>query len=65
MKKGKWFKLIFKPFNTKQKTVTAIAFSKEGILNLIDIMKQQGFPKRTDGQLYVTTDDKNYQAVKW
>lgn len=65
MKKGKWFKLIFKPFNTKQKSITAIAFNKEGLLNLIDILKMQGFPKKADGQLYITTNDKNYKIVKW
>lgn len=46
MKKGKWFKLIFKPFNTKQKSITAIAFNKEGLLNLIDILKCRAFLKR-------------------
>ena len=48
----------------EKKEITAIAFTKEGLSNLIDMLKKQGFPKKADGKLYTTTDNKNYKIVK-
>lgn len=64
MKRRKQFKLIFKPYDKRKKEITAIAFTKEGLSNLIDMLKKQGFPKKANGKLYTTTDNKNYKIVK-
>ena len=46
MKRRKQFKLIFKPYDKRKKEITAIAFTKEGLSNLIDMLKKQAFLKK-------------------
>lgn len=55
-------KLVYEPFDNKDKINIAVA-SRQSLLNLVQIMKDEGSFDSTKGRVFLVDDNNKYEEV--